>query len=512
MNTPYSNDYFSKQPVLLQVLPSLHSGGVERGTIDVTKAAVKAGFKVVVASAGGYMSHQVTSAGGCHVALPLMTRNPFSIWRNIKKLEAIIKEFDVDIVHARSRAPAWSAYFAAKRTGASFITTFHGVYSFGFPLKRLYNKIMTKGEKVIAISEFIRDHMIEHYKVPAERIVVIPRGIDLAQFDVKHVGERRVVQMIDKLRLPEDKSIILLPGRLTRWKGQEVLLGALRLLPKADMFCVLLGDDEKHPNYRDELRNTIVKDGMASYVTMMGNVNDMPAAYMLANVVLSTSVRPEAFGRVPAEAGAMGRIVIAPDHGGAQEIIVDGETGFLVKPNDPEALAAALKRALHMSEEERQEMGKKAAVRIRKLFTVQKMCEDTLAVYNTLLRQKQNGQEDTAVSIEWESVVSESLAQEQGQEVLLVAQEGKKGVVEKAPSKRGRKKKDTQAQLKFEDLLKEPKIEQEKKTPSKTQAKSVKKNAVKAKKPVSKVVSVKPKEIEVIPVKRSRGRPKKVVS
>ncbi len=483
MDEQHSNLENQKQPVLLQVLPSLHSGGVERGTIDVTKAAVKAGFKVIVASAGGYMSHQVTSAGGKHITLPLVSRNPFAIWRNIGRLKKVIKEYQVDIVHARSRAPAWSAYFAAKKMGVPFVTTFHGVYSLGAPFKRFYNKIMTKGERVIAISEFIRDHMIQNYGVSSEKITVIHRGVDVEQFDAKKVTERRMVQMIDRLRLPEDKAIILLPGRITRWKGQSVLLDALKLLPKKDIFCVLLGDDEKHPGYRDELRRTILKEGLAPYVTMIGNINDMPAAYRLANVVLSTSVRPEAFGRVPAEAGAIGRIVIAPKHGGACEIIADGNTGWLVEPGNAKALADAIQEALALSDQERDEMGKKAAARVRRLFTVDKMCEATIALYREVLENKANPPQVDVPAESAADVAEEEAAQEQAPTKP-----------EKAPASKvkraNRKKTDAQAEL-FAEEKKEPK------------AKKATKKAAAPKKQAAK------KEAKPAAPKK-RGRPKKV--
>lgn len=467
MKTESANPSSTKQPVLLQVLPSLHSGGVERGTIDITRAAVKAGFKVIVASSGGYMSHQVTSAGGKHITLPLKGRGPFSIWKNIKRLEAVIREYNVDIVHARSRGPAWSAYYAAKRTGAHFVTTMHGNHSTGFPFKRAYNKIMTKGERVIAISEFIRSHMLEQYHADDSRITVIPRGVDLEQFTPKKVTERRVVQMIDRLRLPEDKPVILLPGRLTRWKGQNVLLEAVKKLPKGEFFCLLVGDDEKHPNYRDELRKTIVREGLASSVAMVGNLNDMPALYSLATVVLSTSVRPEAFGRIPAEAGAMGRVVIAPNHGGATEIIQNEKTGFLVEPGNADALADTLKHVLNMSEEERIEMGKKAIARVKRLFTVERMCEDTIALYREVLegaehakQEEPEAEADEVLPEQQEQVEEAEAAKEEGSEHIALASEEDAKAAAPKPKKRGRKKKSDQPQLDLEAAI--AKVDEEK--------------------------------------------------
>lgn len=491
MNEEHNNANDQKQPVLLQLLPSLQSGGVERGTIDVTKAAVKAGFKVVVASAGGYMSHQVVSAGGVHVSMPLTKRNPIAIFRNAKRIKKLIQEYQVDIVHARSRGPAWSGYFAAKKMGVPFITTMHGNHSTSFPFKKSYNKIMTKGQRVIAISEFIREHMVETYHTDPAKITVIPRGVDIEQFDAKKVTERRIVQMIDRLRLPEDKSIVLLPGRITRWKGQDVLLQALKHLNKKDIFCVMLGDDEKHPGYREELRRIILKEGLAPYVAIIGNVNDMPAAYRLANVVLSTSVRPEAFGRVPAEAGAMERVVIAPNHGGAQEIIEDGKTGWLVEPSNPKALAEAIERALALSDDERDEMGKKAKARVRKKFTVQKMCESTIELYHQILAGKEiEAQPEEIV----EAAVEVEEEMQEGAQLPQEPQEEKQAVAKSQKSKRGCKKKDEQPGL-FAD---EEKTKAPKKASKAKSEKAPKKSVTKKVKASS---DAKPKK---------RGRPKKV--
>ena len=506
MKQNHSNATQEKQPVLLQVLPSLHSGGVERGTIDVTKAAIKAGFKVIVASAGGYMTHQVVSSGGVHVTLPLVNRNPIALWRNKRKLQKVIKEYGVDIVHARSRGPAWSGYFAAKKMGIPFVTTMHGNHSTSFPFKKLYNKIMTKGQRVIAISEFIRDHMIKEYHTDPSKITVIPRGVDVSQFDTSKVTERRLVQMIDRLRLPEDKYIVLLPGRLTRWKGQNVLLEALKYLPKKDVFCVLLGDDEKHPAFREELRRTILSEGLSPHVTIIGNVNDMPAAYRLANVVLSTSVRPEAFGRVPAEAGAMEKITIAPNHGGAQEIIEDGKTGWLIEPNNAKVLAEAIKKALSLSDKERLAIGAAAKERVNERFTVEKMCADTIALYRDVLAGKEQVIEPEVEEI-WQDEATVSLDVSEQDEHAAEVTEKIKGKESKSKTE---KKVDFQAVL-LED--KAPVKADKKKKPAAKAKTPAKKKATTAKKPVAnKPAAKKAKSTSVDDKPKKRGRPKKQVS
>jgi glycosyltransferase involved in cell wall biosynthesis len=317
----------TRQPVVLQVLPRLVTGGVERGTVEVAQALTDAGWKAVVASEGGPMVREVTRAGAIHVELPVASKNPWTMRQNVKRLEAVIREHGVDIVHARSRAPAWSALAAANRTGAKFMTTFHGTYNLGwFGLKHIYNSVMTKGERVIAISEFIAEHARRVYGVAPEKIRVVYRGVDLKKFDPVRVSPERIIQLAHKWRLPDGYPVIMLPGRLTRWKGQEVLIRALAELGRHDVRCLLVGSDQGRTGYRQELVDLIRSLGLTDVVHIVDECNDMPAAYMLTDVAVSASTDPEAFGRVVAEAQAMGRPVIATDHGAPRETILPGRT------------------------------------------------------------------------------------------------------------------------------------------------------------------------------------------
>lgn len=369
--------------VVLQVLPSLVSGGVERGTIEIAKAAKAHGITPIVVSSGGHMVHQLQYAHITHITLPVSSKNPFIIWRNISRLEKIIKEHHVDIIHARSRAPAWSAYFAAKKTGIRFFTTFHGTYSIHNPLKGYYNSIMAKGEKVIAISEFIRSHIMEEYKLDEKCIEVIPRGVDLNHFSPEKVNSHRLLQILEKLKLPEDKKIILLPGRFARWKGHATLLEALVHLPKEDYFCVLAGDYNKNPSYRKELEQLIHKLHLSESVRIIGNQNDMPALYSAVNIVVSAShSQPEAFGRTIVEAQAMGKMVIATRHGGACETVIDNKTGWLVEPGNAGEMAEALLKALKLPEKQRKIMAAHAQKHIAGHFSLTKMTERTLSLYD----------------------------------------------------------------------------------------------------------------------------------
>ncbi len=377
----------ARMPAVLQVVPRLVTGGVERGTVDVSAALVQAGWRSVVVSSGGPMVREIERAGGVHVTLPVESRNPFVMRRNVGRLADLITLHRIDLVHARSRAPAWSAWSAAQRTGRPFVTTFHGVYNEGFPLKHWYNSIMTRGLRVIAISEFVGRHIAQRYGIAPNRIRVIHRGVDFSVFDPQRVSQPRIVQLAREWRLPDGVPVIILPGRLTRWKGQLVLIDALAKLGRRDVCCLLVGSDQGRAKYRKEIEQHVRRRGLEGVVRMVDHCRDMPAAYMLADVVVSASTDPEAFGRVVAEAQAMGRPVIAPNHGAAPEIVRPGETGWLVPPGDPEALAGALDTALRLDADRRAVLAEAAIDYVRQRFTREEMCAATLNVYKEVLAE-----------------------------------------------------------------------------------------------------------------------------
>jgi len=384
----------AKRPVVLQVLPSLVTGGVERGTVDMAASMQEAGWLPLVVSNGGPMVRELDRLGIQHIQLPVHSKNPLVIKANIERLEEVIRHHQVDIVHARSRAPAWSAYYAAQKTGAHFVTTFHGTYNRGpFNLKDPYNVIMTRGEKVIAISNFISDHMQAAYRVDPERIRVVHRGIDIEKFDPAKVSQERIIQLANRWRLPDGYSVVMLPGRLTRWKGQEVLIEALAMLGRRDVRCLLVGSDQGRTGYTEELQAMVAKKGLTDVVHIVGECNDMPAAYMLTDVVVSASTDPEAFGRVIVEAQAMGRPVVATDNGAGRENVLDGQTGLLVPPKDPAELALALDRVLAIGPAERAERAAVAIDFVRKNFTKGLMGQRTLAVYAEVLGLEREGSE-----------------------------------------------------------------------------------------------------------------------
>ena len=378
--------YAAGGPVILQVLPRLDSGGVERGTIDIAKAIVDDGGSAIVCSEGGQMEHILARTGATHVKLPMASKNPLVMRRNIGRLIELIEYHGVDIVHARSRAPAWSAYAAAGRTGRHFVTTFHGTYGAGNRVKRRYNAVMTKGERVIAISEFIARHIRETYDVDPARIRVIQRGVDLTRFDPARVSAERVIKLANAWRLPDGVPVVMLPGRLSRWKGQGLLIDALTALGDIDLRCVLVGSDQGRSGYRRDLERQIARHGLDGRVFILGDCDDMPAAYMLADVVVSASTDPEAFGRVISEAQAMGRPVVASDHGGAPEQVIPDRTAFLFVPNDAEDLAIAVRHALSLTAGQREYLAWEALQHVRANFSNDKMCSRTLGIYRELLR------------------------------------------------------------------------------------------------------------------------------
>ncbi|MDI3309795.1 MAG: glycosyltransferase family 4 protein [Acetobacteraceae bacterium] len=371
----------TRPPAILQVLPALVSGGVERGTLEIAEALVGAGHRALVASAGGPLVGRLERLGARHITLPLNSKNPLRLWRNAAALAALVRDEGVAIIHARSRAPAWSALLAARRTGAHFVTTYHGTYNEGAPGKRLYNSVMARGERVIAISQFIADHLRARHGTDPARIRIIPRGVDPRRFDPALVAPARIAALRREWRVPEGRPVIMLPARLTRWKGQTVLLEAMARLP-GEAIALLVGDG--NGRFRQELAARAAALGLGDRIRLCGHTEDMPAALLLADLVVHTSTDPEAFGRTVIEAQAMARPVIASDLGAPRETVEEGVTGWRVPPGDPAALAAAIAAALALPPEAREAIGQRGRAHVLAHYTTQAMQEATLAVYREL--------------------------------------------------------------------------------------------------------------------------------
>jgi len=380
-----------KNRVILQVAPELSAGGVERTVLEVTEAIVEAGGRALLASRGGRLEAEFERLGGELFRMDAKSRNPLTIRINEGKLRQIIREEKVDLVHARSRAPAWSAYAAAKAESVPFVTTYHGAYSGTSGLKRAYNSVMAKGDIVIANSNWIADHICQVHQTPADRIVTIPRGVDLAEFDPKAVAPARVDAIRQSWGLLGDKRLTLfLPGRLTEWKGQGLAIDAFAALApdeRAGMVLVLAGDPQGRDHYVDALQNKIAGLDLERSVIIVPHIGDMAAAYLASDIVLAPSTRPEAFGRVAAEAAAMERPVIVSDHGGGRETVIEYETGARVQPGDPRALSGALRAMIGLGPTVRASMGAAGRAHVLRHFSKRGLQTATLNVYKRLLEK-----------------------------------------------------------------------------------------------------------------------------
>jgi glycosyltransferase involved in cell wall biosynthesis len=376
----------------LQVTPALDAGGVEQTTLDMAEAVSVAGGTPLVASAGGRLEDELVQRGGRLVRLPVDTKNPLVAWRNAARLTEIIRSERVDLVHVRSRAPAFSAIAAARRTGIPVVTTYHGVYNAKSGLKRWYNGVMTRGDLTIANSEFTRDHLIAEHGVDPAKVVAIPRGVDLRRFSPDSVSPERVMAMRDAWGIGADEArpVLLLAGRLTRWKGQTLAIEALARLKAQgrEAILILAGDDQGRHDYTAELKAQAVAAGLGDAVRFPGHLSDMPAAYLAADLALSTSLEPEAFGRTAVEPMAMGRPVLAAAHGASTETILENQTGWLVTPGDPAAWAAALAEALDGGRDLWAMMGQTGRIRVEALYSLDVMTARTLDVYARLLERR----------------------------------------------------------------------------------------------------------------------------
>lgn len=377
-----------RAPVIMQVLPNLKQGGVERGTVDATKAIIANGGKAIVVSNGGPLANEVMISKGIHIQLPVHTKNPFKIIKNAKKLKNLIEEYDVDIVHARSRAPAYSCYMACKKTKSHFVTTFHAAYNISGRLKRKYNSIMAKGERVIAISDHVKKYITDNYNIDASKITKVIRGTDVDKFDIKNINNKKMEEIINTWGIQEANPIVLFPGRLTKWKGQELLIEAAKVLKQQgykDLTYIFLGSDQGRVEYSSMLCNRIKDYGLQDNFYMINGTREMPTAYAISDIVLSLANEPEGFGRVITEAGSMGKPVIATKLGGYLETVIDGETGALIDLEDAEGLAEAIKTYVDMPARKKTMLSKKARANAVDNFSTEVMFKKLFGIYNELL-------------------------------------------------------------------------------------------------------------------------------
>jgi glycosyltransferase involved in cell wall biosynthesis len=380
---------------ILQVVPRLDAGGSEQAAVEIAQALARAGASALVATEGGRMATAVTAGGGEIVPLPVASKNPITILANARGLARLIEERGVNLIHARSRAPAWSAFLAARRTGRPFVTTYHGAYGNPGPLKGAYNSVMGRGDRVIANSLYTAKLIASRHENACEHIRTIYRGVDESMFNPDAVAPASVAKLRERWGLAPETKIVLQAARLTGLKGHRHTIEAASLLNQQGALegaaIIFAGDAAAKSGHREELAALIARHGLERKVLLVGHCQEMPAAFLAAQVALMPSLVPETFGRTSIEAQAMGSPVILSDLGALPETIVSPEqdraqfTGWLVPPGDAAALAARIKFALDLPPEGRAALGARARQRVVAKFTLRRMQRDTLSVYDELL-------------------------------------------------------------------------------------------------------------------------------
>ncbi|MDR2527059.1 MAG: glycosyltransferase family 4 protein [Rickettsiales bacterium] len=375
---------------ILQVVPNLNSGGVEGCVVTLNKYLVGKNYKSFVLTTEGKSAYRITQDGGNIIKLNIATKNIFIMFINIFRIKNIIIKNHIDLVDVVSRAPAWSVYFACKMTKCPFVTTMHGNYSTGnFPmsfLKKFYNSSMIRGDYVVCVSDYIKNHALKKYSLFKKKyydgkVVVVPRGVDTDMFSMDNLTQNRIKNVIDKLSLPDDRQIILLPGRFTDWKGQLYFLDVLKKVKNSNYLCLMLGKTENHKNYIEQISRKIRKYKLDNFVSIRDSIDDMPSVYSISSLVASSSIRGEAFGLVVVEAQSMERMVVATNIGGSSETIINNKTGFLVDVKDTTRFANIIDNILSMSLDEKMKFGKNARKHIIERYTTSQMCSNTIDIY-----------------------------------------------------------------------------------------------------------------------------------
>lgn len=381
---------------VLQIIPGLGGGGGEQACAEIVAGLRSRGDRAIVVSSGGVRVKDVLVAGGEHIERDVATKNPVKIMNNAVWLRDLIRKEKVDIVHARSRAPAWSAWIACRAAPCRFVTTFHAAYKFSGEIKRIYNSVMARGDRVIAISEFVAGYIRDGYKVEEGKLRVVYRGIDIQAFSPQAVDEERRDKLREEWEITDGDRIVLMPGRISRIKGHGLFIHAFSALCKIvdasseknekNIIAVIVGDVQGRKEYKKEIEKLIDKEGISSKVRMVPHCRDMPAAYSLADVVVVPSQVPEGFGRVPVEAMAMGVPVIASNLGATSETVKDGTAGWLLPPDNPEQWSETMLKALRLSPGTRKHMSQAAIQRANVMFSRNAMISATLAVYDDIMK------------------------------------------------------------------------------------------------------------------------------
>ena len=377
---------------VLQVIPKMGYGGAETGCYDIAHYLPENNIKSFIVTSGGDLIKFIDKKKVKVIKLPVHSKNPLIILLNSIILTGIILFYNITIVHARSRAPGWSCLIATKLTKRKFVTTFHGTYNFSGKLKKFYNSVMLRSDLIIAGSNFIFSHIKENYSEflnLKKKFMVIFRGINVDYFDPSTKLENDEVKLLKKWDTNKEKKIILMPGRLTPWKGQELFIEAINLvkieLGYEAFHVIILGSDQGRDLYKKKLIRLIEQYRLTNQVKFIDHCKDMALAYKVSDVVVSASIEPEAFGRVAVEAQSMEKLIIASNIGGSNETIVDGKTGILFESGDAKSLSKKIIDAITMDETSLKIIGKEGRKNIVKKFNVEKMCFSTYSEYKRLL-------------------------------------------------------------------------------------------------------------------------------
>ena len=377
---------------VLQVIPTLGYGGAETGCYDIAHYLSENNCKSFIVTSGGELTKFINKKKVRLIRLPVHSKNPILILLNSIFLIGIILFFNITIVHARSRAPAWSCLLATKLTRRKFVTTFHGTYNFNGKLKKFYNSIMVRSDLVIAGSNFIFSHIKENYSdllKHKKKFLVIFRGINVDYFDPSSKLEDDEKKLLKKWEINKEKKIILAPGRLTPWKGQEMLIEAVNLtkieLGYEAFHLVILGSDQGRDLYKKKLIRITEQHRLTNQIKFIDHCKDMSLAYQVSDIVISPSIEPEAFGRVAVEAQSMEKLIIASNIGGSNETIINEKTGFLFEAGDPDSLSKKIIKAITMDDSSLKIMGNEGRKNIIKKFNVEKMCFSTYSEYKRLV-------------------------------------------------------------------------------------------------------------------------------
>ena len=382
---------------ILQILPSLKkiNGGVERGALDVAKELANREFKSVIISSGGEMAEKYKYKGVDHYTVQIEKKGLLKFFSCRSKFMKQVNLIKPDLIHIRSRWPAFCFSGLVRKLKIPLVTTYHGTYSGNsFFLKKKYNQVMTSGEVTITISKFIDNHIRYFFPNQRSKLVQINRGIDCEYFNLKSVTEIRKEKFLSSLAISENSHIILLPARITFWKGHTVALDAAKTIieknSNLNFILVFVGAENDKGKFTKKLKKKIKKLNLTNRVIFCGNISDMPAVYSVADIVLSTSIEPEAFGRVSAEASAMSKPVISSNHGGSREIVENNVTGWLVEPNNPEDLANKIISVLNLPQEKKDLVGANARKKVKQKFSLTAMLDKTIEVYEELIERRQN--------------------------------------------------------------------------------------------------------------------------